>query len=93
MSTKDDDTKLLNDSDLIRPSTMRSWCENPANVEAVEEGAEETLEHSLNAEALLAGICFLHKFVKTRDGGLAVKQALDEGFVQMVPGEGDDTGV
>jgi hypothetical protein len=93
MRTEDDDAELLNDSNLIRPSTMRSWCENPAYVEAAEEGADKWLKRPLNADAVLAGIRFLHKFVDTPDGQRAVKQAFDEGFVQMVPGEGDDTRV
>ena len=78
MSREDDDTELLNDSDLIPPSTMQSWFENSAYVEAVEEDSDATLKRPLNADAVLAGIRFLHKFVNTPDGQRAVKQALDE---------------
>jgi hypothetical protein len=83
----------MNENDLIPPRTIREWCEDPAYVEAVSEGSEQQLERPLDVEALLVGIRFLHSFVKTREGERAVQRALAEGFVQVVPGGGDDTKV
>ena len=49
-------------------------------------------EGQVDVDALLIGIRFLHDFAKTHQGEQAVKQALDDGFVELVQpaGCGDD---
>jgi hypothetical protein len=79
----------MNEADLIQPSTVRDWEKNSAFVESLDNDSEKRLEQALDVGALLAGIRFLHDFVKTQEGELAVERAFDEGFVQLVS---DDRG-
>jgi hypothetical protein len=74
----------MNEDDLIPPSTIREWSDQPASREAVDAG-QQRLEQPLDVTALLAGIRFLHNFVKSEEGTLAVERAFDEGFVHGVP--------
>ena len=80
----------MHEDDLIPPSTIREWSKDPAYAETVREGGEQRFEHPLDVNGLLVGIRFLHNFARTREGKLAVERALDEGFVQLVPGRSDD---
>jgi hypothetical protein len=73
---------VMNEDDLIPPNKIREWCKDPDHVEAV---SEQEFEQPLDVGGLLVGIRFLHNFVRTPEGRLAVKRALDEGFVQLVP--------
>jgi hypothetical protein len=81
---------VMKENDLISPREIREWFKDPAYIEAVREGGEHLVERPLDVGGLLVGIRFLHNFVKTREGKLAVKRAFDESLVQLVPGESDD---
>jgi hypothetical protein len=72
--------------DPTPPSKIRELHEDPAYIEAAREGADEILQRPLNVDALLAGINFLHDFVQTPKGKRAVKRALGENFVHLMPG-------
>jgi hypothetical protein len=80
----------MNEDDLIPPSTIREWSKDPAYAEPAREGGEQRFEHPLDANGVLVGVRFLHNFVRTREGKLAVERALDERFVELVPNGSDD---
>jgi hypothetical protein len=80
----------MNEDESISPSTIREWVKNPAYIAAVNRGIEQWQEQPLDVGALLIGIRFLHDFVKTQEGKLVVKRALDEGFVELVSDGNDE---
>ena len=84
---------MADDDEMVPPSAIQRWDKDPAYVDALEKGAKDLLKSPPDVDAILVGIRFLHNFAKTHEGERAVQRALDEGLVELVPGEAEDNDV